>query len=129
MPNAVMPKTTKLVGEWLKAQSAVSAVVAARVSYRLTGTYPAIRLTDLGPIECGPEEALRRIQIECWADDYDTAENLALAVESVLPEARGTWPSGKCAGGSVASGPFANPDPASQKYRHQLDVALWLYPS
>ncbi|MGI8682070.1 MAG: hypothetical protein ACR2JO_08065 [Mycobacteriales bacterium] len=129
MANALMPRTVALVNEWLKAQPAITAVCGKRISYALGGTYPAIRLADIGPITRGPEEALRRIQVECWADDYDTAERLAATVESVLPEAVGAWPSGYCAGGSVESGPFASPDPNSVRYRHQLDVALWLYPS
>lgn len=129
MADALMPPTVRLVADWLQAQAAVAAVVGMRVSYRLTGTYPAIRVADLGPIQRGPEEALRRVQIECWAADYDDAERLAATVESVLPEARGAWPSGYCAGGSVESGPYSNPDETSQKFRHQLDVALWLYPA
>lgn len=128
MSNTLMPSAIYVVNEWLKAQPAVVAVCGKRISYTLGSTYPAIRLADVGPIQRGPEETLRRIQVECWADDYDTAERLAAKVEAALPEARGTWSSGYCAGGSVESGPFANPDSNSQRYRHQLDVALWLYP-
>ena len=129
MADALMPPAVRLAADWLQAQAAVTAAAGKRISYRLTGTYPAIRLTDLGPMGRDEGGALRRIQIECWADDYDIAERLAAAVESVVPEAHGDWPSGYCAGGDVESGPFASPDPASQRFRHQLDVALWLYPT
>lgn len=129
MADAMMPPALRVVNEWLTAQAAVTDVAGTRISYRLTGTYPAIRLADLGPMARGPEEQLRRIQVECWADDYDVAERLAAAVESVVPEARGQWPSGYCAGGSVEAGPYANPDSASERFRHQLDIALWLYPT
>lgn len=129
MPYAKMPRTLLVVADWLKAQTPVTDIIGKRVSYRLGTTFPAIRLTDLGPIERGPEEALRRIQIECWADDYGTAEDLAAEVERHLPEARSQWPSGYCAGGAVESGPFASPDENSERHRHQLDVALWIYPT
>lgn len=129
MPNAVMPSSVEIVNQWLKAQEPVTDICGKRISYTLTGTYPAIRVTDVGPIERGPEEVLRRIQIECWADDYDKAEQLALRVEAHIPEARGQWPAGYCAGGDVVAGPFANPDQKSQRYRFQLDVGLWLYPT
>ena len=129
MADARIPPVLRVVNEWLKAQGSVTAICGKRISPKLTGDYPAIRLTDLGPMERGPEEHLRRIQVECWADDYATAEDLAAEVERHLLEARGQWPSGYCAGGTVESGPFASPDDTSQRYRHQLDVALWIYPS
>lgn len=129
MPNAKMPPPLRIVNEWLKAQAAVTAICGKRIDHTLAGVYPAIRLTDFGPIQHGPEEDLRRIQIECWAADYGTAEDLAATVVSVIPESVGTWATGYCAGGDVVSGPFANPDQNSERYRHQLDVALWLYPA
>lgn len=129
MPHALMPRAALLATQWLQSQTRVTNHVGNRVSYRLGGTYPAIRVTDLGAIERGPEEQLRRLQIECWADDYDKAEAIAAAVESVVPEAAGVWPAGRCAGGAVESGPFSNPDTESEKFRHQLDVALWIYPT
>lgn len=129
MPDAKMPRSLKVVNEWLKAQAAVTAIAGKRISYKLDTTLPAIRLTNVGPIQRGPEEALQRIQVECWAATYDDAEDLANTVVAALPEARGQWTSGYCAGGSVESGPFDSPDPNSEKYRQQLDLALWLYPN
>jgi len=129
MPDAKMPRALKVVNEWLKAQAAVTDLAGKRISHKLDAQLPAIRLTNVGPIERGPEEALQRIQVECWAETYDDAEDLANVVVSVLPEARGEWPAGYCAGGGVESGPFDSPDPESEKYRQQLDLALWLYPN
>lgn len=129
MPDALMPRTALLVSQWLTSQEAVSAIIGHRASYKLGPLYPAIRITDLGPIERGPEEALKRIQIECWAQDYDTAERLAATVESLVDTSHGEWPAGYCAGGSVESGPFPGPDEESGRWRWQLDLGLWLYPS
>lgn len=129
MPDLKMPPALKVVNEWLKAQTAITNLCGKRISPKLDATLPAIRLTNVGPIERGPEEALQRIQVECWAMTYDAAEDLANTVVSVLPEAHAQWPSGYCAGGSVESGPFDSPDPESEKYRQQLDLALWLYPN
>lgn len=128
MPDLVMPRAVLMATKWLQAQSAVTTLVGQRISYRLDGTYPAIRITDVGTISRGPEEELRRLQIECYADDYDVAERIAATVVSVLPEARGTWAGGWCAGAGVESGPFSNPDVDPQRHRHQLDVAFAIYP-
>ena len=128
MPDAVMPRAVLMATKWLQAQAAVTALVGQRISYRLGGTYPAIRITDIGTIDRGPEEELRRLQIECYADDYDDAERIAATVVSVLPEARGQWADGYCAGAAVESGPFHNPDPDPERHRHQLDIAFALYP-
>jgi hypothetical protein len=129
MPDLLMPAALKVVNEWLKAQTAITDICGKRISPKLDTVLPAIRLTNVGPIERGPEEALQRIQVECWAASYDDAEKLANTVVSVLPEARGQWTSGYCAGGAVESGPFDSPDLESEKYRQQLDLALWLYPN
>lgn len=129
MPDAVMPRAVLMATKWLQAQASVTALVAQRISYRLDGTYPAIRITDIGVIARGPEEELRRLQFECFADDYDEAERIAATVVSVLPEARGTWAGGHCAGASVESGPFSNPDVDPQRHRHQLDIAFAIYPT
>lgn len=128
MADALMPPTVLLVSQALKAQASVTALTG-HVSYRLTGTFPAIRLTDVGTIDRAPEEALHRVQVECWAEEYDDAETLARTVVSVVGDLAGDWPAGYCAGGSVESGPFSSPDDSSARYRHQLDLALWLYPS
>lgn len=128
MADALMPPTILLVSQALKAQASVAALTA-HVSYRLTGTFPAIRLTDVGTIDRAPEEALHRVQVECWAEKYDDAEALARTVVSVVGDLQGEWPAGYIAGGSVESGPFSSPDDNSERYRHQLDLALWLYPS
>jgi hypothetical protein len=126
--RATMPRKVLLVTQWLQSCTPVTEICGTRISYRLDGTYPAIRVADVGPIERGPEEVLQRIQIECWAEDYDTAEQLALAVEAVVATARGEWPAGYCAGGDVDAGPYFSPDPQSERFRHQLDLALWFYP-
>lgn len=129
MPDLKMPRSLKVVNEWLKAQTAVTDLCGKRISPKLDTVLPAIRLTNVGPIEQAPEEALQRIQVECWALTYDEAEDVALTVVSVLPEVRGQWTAGYCAGGAVEAGPFDSPDPPSEKYRQQLDLALWLYPN
>lgn len=129
MADALMPATVKLASEALQAQEAIAAIVGRQVSYRLGKTFPAIRLTDVGTIDRGPEEALNRIQVECWAEKYDDASELARTVVSVVGDLAGEWPAGYIAGGGVEAGPFDSPDDNSERYRVQLDLGLWLYPS
>jgi len=128
-PEPVEARPLAVVNQWLKSQARVTDLCGKRIAPKLDPVLPAIRLTNVGPIERGPEEVKWRVQIECWAETYDEAEALALAVVSVVPMARGSWPAGYCAGGSVESGPFDSPDPPSEKFRLQLDVGLWTYPN
>jgi hypothetical protein len=124
-----MPPPLLVVKDWLRSVAPVTAVVDTRISHRLPGTFPSIRLTDVGVASRSPEEALHRVQIECWGDDYDVTEDLALEIERHIPEARGAWPNGYCAGGSVDVGPFSSPDQKTGRQRHLLEVVLWLYPT
>lgn len=128
MADLVMPRAVLMATRFLQAQARVSDVVGTRVSYKLAATYPCIRVTDIGVMWRGPEEEVRRLQLECFALDYDTAENLANRVVSVLPDAPGEWADGYCAGAAVEAGPFSNPDIDTEKFRHQLDIAFAIYP-
>lgn len=129
-PNTVLPNAVRLVAEWAKSRPAIAAIAAKRISYALGTTYPAIRLADVGPRARGPEEALSRVQVECWADDHDTASLLARTVEAEVPTLRGTYPGGGyCAGAAVVIGPFASPNQASARFRFLLDLELWVYPA
>lgn len=128
--DPVLPKGVLLVSQWLCSIEAVVDVIEDRKpSYRLGATYPQIRLVDVGPMERCAGEVKRRIQVECWAEDYDTAEDLALVIEAEIPTIRGQWPAGYCAGGGVESGPRSSPDDQAKKFRHLLDLGVWLYPN
>jgi hypothetical protein len=116
-----------IAAEWLKADAGVSSIIVKRIGPVLHSTMPAIRLADLGPINRSTAGDWRLVQVECWAKDYDTAEQLAAAVERATETARGTYTDGYCSGAHVEAGPYANPDPNSERFRHQLDVALLLY--
>lgn len=131
MGDMKMPNPLWVVNDWIKA---LNTAAGNRVAPKLPGTMPAIRIANVGPRDRGPEEHLARVQVECWADDDDAAANLAATVEAGVPDLAGTYPYptdgvyAHCAGGGVAAGPFAAPDPNSQRYRYILDVELWLYP-
>lgn len=129
MADLVMPRAVLMATRFLQAQARITDVVSTRISYKLHATLPAIRITDIGVMWRGPEEELRRLQIECFALNYDDAENLANRVVSVLPDARGEWADGYCAGAGVEAGPFSNPDVDPEKFRHQLDIAFAIYPA
>lgn len=129
MPGRVMPDPVDVGVDWLQAQTRVTDLVGKRISYRLGKLYPAIRLTDLGAIEAAAEEATHRLQVECWADDYETASSIARAVMSVLSDAAGQWSTGYCMGAGWLGGPFSSPDIDSERHRHQLDVALVIAPT
>ena len=125
----MVPNPVKTFTRWAQAQPSVTALCSNRVSYRLEGTYPAIRVTDVGPVERAPGERFNRVQVECWAADYDSAFSLASAVDQAIQDGtlRGVWGGQPCAGGAVVSGPFANPDETTQKFCHTFDVDMWLY--
>lgn len=131
MATAKMPNAVWLVSTWAKSRPTITALVSKRISHQLGATFPAIRLADVGPRDRAPEEALNRVQVECWADDYDTADDIARTVESEVDSLRGSYPTvgAFCAGGSVALGPFASPDESSARYRFLLDLELWVYPA
>lgn len=127
MADAKMPNPLWVVSTWIKT---LETAAAKRVSPKLSATMPAIRLANVGPRDRGPEEQLARVQVECWADSEDEAQDLAAEVEAGLPDLAGTYEAdgAVCAGGSVAAGPYTANDPNSQRYRYILDVELWLYP-
>lgn len=132
MTDAPLTRPLKAVTAWLRTITAVTDVVDKRISWRLTGTYPAIRLTDLGPMGRTAAGDWRRVQIECWDGDYDVAEKLAADIAANADTgrgARGTWAGIYCAGSSVVLGPLSSPDQSSERSRHLLDVAFLLYPS
>lgn len=128
-PDLVMPSPIRIVNAWAKSRPAITAVVGKRISPKLDATLPAIRLTNVGPRDRGPEEALARVQVECWADDHDTAEDLANVVVAQVPTLRGQWATGWVAGAAVALGPFASHDQKTDRPRFLLDLELWIYPA
>jgi hypothetical protein len=128
-PDLVLPSAVKVVNAWAKSRPAITDLVGKRISPVLDRTLPAIRLTNVGPRDRGPEEALARVQVECWSDDHDTAEDIANAVVAQLPSLPGEWAGGWCAGGGVAMGPFSSPDPQTERARYLLDLEIWIYPA
>lgn len=127
---AELPDPIRVVNAWAKTRPSITNLVAKRISHELEGVYPAIRLTDLGPSDRSPDEWRFRVQVECWADDYDTARSAAAAVNREVEAGtlQGTWLGAFCAGGAVTLGPFASPDQKTGRHRHLLELGLWLYP-
>lgn len=124
-----LTRPLKIVRDWLRSLDAVTDLVEKRISWKLTGAYPAIRLADLGPMNRSAAGDWRRVQVECWAQDYDDAEQLAavIAAAADTSSARGAWANGYCAGSTVVLGPLSSPDQQSERSRHLVDVAFLLF--
>jgi hypothetical protein len=126
MTVTLLPSAPVITVAWLKANSDLAAIHGGRVGTRLNSVLPAIRVQRIGGI---PQETWRDepvMQIECWAADEGTADQLARTVVAVLPTVRGTYPSGRAWSYVIESGPFWAPDdPAlSNNSRYILTVRI-----
>jgi len=60
------------------------------VTVRAPTTLPAIRVSRVGGGQTNPRFDIARLLIECWASDYETAENMSSTAREALRNAAGT---------------------------------------
>lgn len=125
----VTPDAVAGLGTFLRGHAAVSAIAGQRVSTRLSGTYPAVRLALVGgdPSELwGGADAT--VQVECWStlDDEATGYQLARTVVAAVSDARGIPVTGGYLLDATASEPFASPDPDTNRARFIVTVTVSL---
>jgi hypothetical protein len=115
-----LPSAEALVVSWLKSRPALTTIHGGRVGTRLKTTLPAIRVQRIGGAVVNDWEDHPVVQIECWAADEDTADDLSRTVVAELPTARG----GQVKTYEIESGPYMVPDdPAlSTNSRYNVDV-------
>lgn len=120
----------------LLADATVAGLVADRI-YPLVlpqkPTLPAVTYQRIStPIQYaqgGPSLATPRLQIDCWAGDYDSAKALAAAVAAVLSGYKGTTGGlkvlGVFSGGRDSESFEADARPTSL-YRNSSDYMVWI---
>lgn len=134
MPDVLLPDAEALLGAFLRAQSAVSALVGTRVGTLIPNppTWPLVRLTRVGGTQAQRWEDRPRLSVECWADlnDQAGASLLARTVIAVLSDIRGRYvaQAGYVVSWDVVLGPLWSPDPISNRPRFLVDVALATFP-
>jgi hypothetical protein len=128
VPLSVPPDPEAVFVGRLAAQSTLTALTP-RIGTRLSGTYPAIRITLVG--DSGDDGEGRRFvafQVEFWADDDATASLMARTFESCRLDIRGSSAGGYLALTDVNS---VTPgyDDTSERVRYFADVSgviTWL---
>jgi hypothetical protein len=131
MPVTPSPDSVGCVIDFIRRQSDMAALVGGaspRVSTRLSGTLPAIRVTlvDGGPDTTGEfGGAHPTVQVECWANDPATADLMMRTFTAALPQVKGgTWGGVYVSGARVDLGPIMSDDPDTTAYRQLTDVIL-----
>jgi hypothetical protein len=108
----------------------VAPMVGNRISTRLSGTYPAIRVTLLG----GPDRPVDNtgqpeFQVECWGNGVGPAEeieasDIARAVDAAVDDLPGTYTAGRIVAAYRIGGIIHSPDPSTSRQRYIVQVGL-----
>lgn len=118
----------------LRAQVPVSSLVGNRIGTRLSGVYPAIRVTLVGgPPRRVENTAVPDLQVECWGPGADgpseaVASNAALAVEAAVSKLPGVYTAGTICGASTSGFIFHSPDGTTSRERYIVTVSLLVQP-
>ena len=130
---ALLPDAEALLIVALRA-TPVGPLVGNRISTRLSGTYPAIRITLLG----GPDRAMEstgqpELQVECWGNgsgpsDETQALEIARNVEGFATSLAGSYGPGRIVGAYTLGGILHSPDASSGRERYIVQVGLVTQP-
>jgi hypothetical protein len=120
---SVLPDAEALLIAALAAQTAIATPVGGRISTRLSGTYPAIRVTLLGGVGRIVDGTLEAdVQWEVWGDDSPTAEtvasDIARAIEAAVPLLAGVYGPGTIRGASSSGYIIHSPDSVTARERY-----------
>lgn len=126
----VLPDAEALLIQALKATPEVSILCAGRIGTRLSGTFPAVRVTLLG----GPPRPVTgtgspNLQVECWGNGTDSAAehqalDLARAVEAAVESLPGVYTSGRIVAAWSLSDLIHSPDSGTSRERYLAQVGL-----
>ena len=130
MPTPVLPDVEALLGSFLRNHPELTPIHQGRVATRLSGTYPAIRVSLIAvrPTQI-LGEYLPELQVECFADDQGVASLLARKASAAMADVIGAYPEGAVRGHDLVFGPFWSPDATTQRPRYLFDVLLLAYPN
>ncbi len=136
----VTPDPIVCTRQLLLTMPGVTSRVANRISPRLQGPQPQIRLAGAGgQVGPHPGQARPRVQVECWGPgglgaaagspvDDGSAAALAFAVLDELPTGTVTLPAGVVVDAYPDGLPFASDDPSTGRARWILPLRLDLHP-
>jgi hypothetical protein len=129
----ILPDAEALLIAALKSQPAVTNLCGGRIGTRLSGTYPAIRITTLGGGESVTDTGSPDLQVECWGDGTGSAaetqaSDLARTVHSVGGNLRGMYGPGTVVGSWTYGLPLHSPDPGTSRERYIVTVGITCQP-
>lgn len=88
MPTILMPDVLAVLGRVLRADPAVAALAGDRVSTRLPGGWPAVRLDAAGGIQAFKDRLdAPRVDVHAFATDEAVAVTLARTARAVIDAA------------------------------------------
>ena len=125
-----LPSAEGLLVTAYRARPTVTSLCGSRIATRLSGTYPAVRITLLGgPTRVVENTAQPELQVECWGNGSSTtaeleASDLALAVEAATPQLPGTYPAGIIAAAWVIGGILHLPDTSTTTVRERYILTV-----
>lgn len=126
----LLPSAEALLIAALREQPPVTAICGTRIGTRLSGTYPAIRVTTLGGGESVEGTNSPDLQVECWGNGGDPAaeiqaSELSRVVHSVaLSSLRGAYGAGIIVGSWCYGGPLHSPDASTSPARERYIVTV-----
>lgn len=126
MTDALLPDVDRIIGEHLRSNALVTALVGTRSSEVLSTTLPAIRYAVTATPKRGPEEWAPTAQVECWAVTDAAARRIARAVVAAVASLPGARTTGHVAA-AEATNAFSSPDPDTKRPRVIVLVDLLVY--
>lgn len=130
----ILPDAEALLVAALRARSSVASLCGGRVGTRLSGVYPAVRVTLIGGASRAVVNTGRpELQVECWGNGPDgvaevQASDLARAVEAALPTLVGVYGPGVIAGAATSGGVLHSPDGSTGRERYIVQASLVTQP-
>lgn len=130
---SLLPDAEALLIAALKARPEVVALCGGRVGTRLSGTYPAIRVTTLGGGDAVTDTGTPNVQVECWGNGTDStaehqASDMARTVHAAAGGLAGTYAPGRVVGSWTFGLPLHSPDPTTFRERYIVTVGLTMQP-
>lgn len=132
MAVRLLPDVEALLVAYLKAASAVTAIVGTRVSTELDDGFPRVNLTLVTGREIVATHLdEQQVQVDAYANDKATANLLARTVRAVLLAAAGVHSRGVVTGVRTITPPRWTPDDSvtPPRPRYLFEVGVTLHPN
>lgn len=121
-------RTHPALVEWFSTRPADPVTgVLPRASTKLSGTYPALRISRVGGVQLQSWQDFPELQIDCWADEQVEAAELVRLVVAVMADINGEHPTGWVRGFDWTLGPLWAPSEDGRLARYIVSVRPMLY--